>query len=313
MQRKIWIVWLSIAAVLFATAMAAQTGTAKRSGAAQEKPGLPSQATLNGFLKHMFGYDSTITWRVLAVEPTAVAGVSDVTVLLQNSQGQQTVRLYVLPGEKYAIAGEMMPFGADPFAPARKELAEHANGVAHGPENAPVTVVEFSDLECPSCKMAQPTMERLIKDEPDMKFIFQTYPLEQMHPWSLLGAKYAECVAQQSKDAFWKYISSVYADQEQITALLPQNVANPMSQAEPQIAKKLQDLAGAAGVDAQQVAACTKGAAVVAQIDKSIALGNTLGITGTPTLFVNGRKISNVNGMPYELLKSMVDAAKQGK
>lgn len=306
-------VLLSIAAVLLTTAMAAQTTVVRQSATAQDKAGLPSQATLDGFLKHMFGYDSTITWRVLAVEPTAVAGVSGVTVLLQSSQGQQTVKFYVLPGEKYAIVGEMMPFGADPFAPARKELAERANGVAHGPENAPVTVVEFSDLECPSCKMAQPTMERLMKDEPEMKFIFQPYPLEQMHPWALLGAKYAECVAQQSKDAFWEFISSVYADQEQITALLPQGVVNPMSQAEPQIAKKLQDIAGAAGVNVQQVVACTKGSAVAAQIRKSIALGDSLGITGTPTLFVNGRKISNVNGMPYELLKSMVDGAKQGK
>ncbi len=287
--------------------------TATRSSSTQGTAGLPTEATVNDFLKHTFGYDSAITWKVLEIAASPAPGVASVTVLLQNPQGQQTAKFFVLPGDKYAIAGDLMPFGADPFAPARNEIAANANGVVRGPENAAATVVEFSDLECPSCKAAQPTIDRLLKDEPAVRFIFQNYPLEQLHPWAFLGATYADCVAQQSKDAFWKFIESVYANQEQITALLPQGAANPMKQAQPQIAKKLQELAGAAGANAEQVATCSAEPATAARVRKSLALGQSLGITGTPTLFVNGRKIGNVNGLPYEVLKSMVDAANQGK
>lgn len=305
-----------------AVAQASKPGTtqAKSSGIAgaksttvQDQAGLPAEATVNGFLKHTFGYDSTITWKVLDISPAPAPGVASVTVLLQNPQGQQTAKFFVLPGDKYAIAGDLMPFGADPFAPAREQIAAKANGVAKGPANAAVTVVEFTDLECPSCKAAQPTIERLLKDEPDIKFIFQNYPLQQVHPWAFLAATYADCVAQQSKDAFWKFVEGVYANQEQVTALLPQNVPNPMTQAEPQIAKKLQELAGAAGANAQQVVTCSAESATTARIGKSLGLGEALGITGTPTLFVNGRKIGNVNGLPYEVLKAMVDAGKQGR
>ncbi len=317
-----------LAAVLMTSAVAQTnkpaTSAPKSGGAASaksapatanktEQAGLPTKATVDSFLKHTFGYDSSITWNVLDISPTEAAGVSSVTVLLKNSQGQQTAKFYVLPGEKYAIAGDFLPFGADPFEPARKEIAAKANGVVRGPENAAVTVVEFSDLECPSCKAAQPTIDRLLKEEPEVRFIFQNYPLEQLHPWAFLGATYADCVAQQSKDAYWKFIEAVYAEQEQITALLPANVPNPMTQAEPQIAKKLQEVAASAGADGQKVATCAAEPATAARVRKSLALGKDLGITGTPTLFVNGRKIANVNGLPYEVLKAMVDAAKEGK
>lgn len=321
---KRWMVVLTLAAALTPSAVAqtakpgaapakGAAGTAAKNEATTERAGLPTQATVDSFLKHTFGYDSTITWKVLDISPAPAQGVASVTVLLQSPQGQQSAKFFVLPGEKYAIAGDLMPFGADPFAPARNEITAKANGVVKGPENATVTVVEFSDLECPSCKAAQPTIDRLLKDEPEVKFIFQNYPLEQVHPWAFLAARYADCVAQQSKDAFWKFIESVYANQEQVTALLPQNTPNPMSQAEPQIAKKLQELAGGAGANAQQVATCSAEPATTARIRKSLALGGSLGITGTPTLFINGRKIANVNGTPYEILKSMVDAAKQAK
>jgi protein-disulfide isomerase len=313
--------------VLVLTVSAQQNSTAPKKAAtpAQSTPGtaaqtrianLPSVATVESFLKHTFGYDSIITWQVLGIAPSRAQGVADVTVLLKNAQGQQAVHLYVLPGEKYAVVGDMMPFGADPFAPARAEIASRANGPSRGPANSPVTIVEFSDLECPSCKAAQPVVDRLLGDEPDVHFIFQNFPLEHIHPWAFLGATYADCVGRENNAAFWKFIESVYASQEQITALLPQNAANPetaMKQASPAIAKKLQELAGAAGANPQQVAACSAEPATAARVRKSLELGEALEVTGTPTLYINGRRLQNLNGIPYEVLKSMVDTAKSGK
>lgn len=272
-----------------------------------------TEAIVDSFLKHTFGYDPSISWQVLSIAPSRADGVTDVSVLLKNPQGQQIVHLYVMPDGKHAIVGDLMPFGADPFAPARAEIQARANGVSRGPANAPVTIVEFSDLQCPSCKAAQPTIDRLLADEPDVRFIFQNYPLERLHPWAFLGAEYADCVGRQNNAAFWKFIESVYTNQEQITGLLPQNAASAedtMKQASPAISKKLQELAAASGANAQQVATCAVEPATAARVRKSLQLGTDLDITGTPTLYVNGRRVQNVNGLPYDVLKAMVDAAK---
>lgn len=307
--------FLSMLAV--AVSVAAQTPagktTAPTSTAAVSQP---SKETVDSFMKHMFGWDKNITYEVVEIKPSRSAGVSQVYVVLKSSQGQQTGIFYVMPDGKYAIlGGDLMPFGADPFAPARKEIAARATGPTRGPANATVTVVEFSDLECPACKAAQPTIDRLMADEPDVKFIFQNYPLENLHPWAFLAARYADCVGRQNNDAFWTFVGSVYRDQDAITALLPTNAASvqeAMKQATPAITKKLQELVAATPANSNRVATCANEPATDERIRNSIALGTDLDVTGTPTLYVNGRRLPSLGGMPYETLKAIVDAAKSG-
>ncbi|HYG99200.1 MAG TPA: thioredoxin domain-containing protein [Terriglobales bacterium] len=305
--------------LIFACSLGVAAQASKPSAASKPSPAVQStaaepvtEATVNSFLKHMFGYDASISWDVLDIGPSRAAGVTEVIVLLKNPQGQQNVRLYVTQDGKHAVVGDLMPFGADPFAPARAEIAARANGPARGPANAAVTIVEFSDLECPSCKAAQATIDRLLAEEPDVRFIFQNFPL-RAHPWAFLGAAYVDCIGRQNTPAVWKFIEAVYANQEQITAMLPQSatsIEDAMKQAFPAISKKLQELAASAGANPQKVSACAAEPATAERIRKSIELGEGLDVTGTPTLFVNGRRIQNVNGLPYEVLKSMVDAAK---
>ena len=91
------------------------------------------------------------------------------------------------------------------------------NGPSRGPANAPVTIVEFADLQCPACKAALPAIQRLLADEPKARFVFQQYPLTQMHHWAFKAAEYGECVYQQNPAAFWKFLDAVYGAQEQIT------------------------------------------------------------------------------------------------
>jgi protein-disulfide isomerase len=298
--------FLLLVGMLMAICAGAQTATQKKS-ATLSKPAtaqkaapaaggekLPAEATVDSFMKHMFGYDPNITWKVLDIKPAKAAGVADVTVLLKNQQGQAVQRFFVMPDEKWAIAGDIMPFGADPFARNRAELQARVNGVVRGPASAPVTIVEFSDLECPSCKAAQPTVDKLLQDVPGVHFIFQNFPLETLHPWALKAAKYADCVGREDPNAFWKFIESAYATQEQI---------NPTNADE-----KLKILAGQAGANATQVAGCSTQPQTAERIKASQDLGKSLDVTGTPTLFINGREIKNVNGMPYEILKQMVEA-----
>jgi protein-disulfide isomerase len=266
--------------------------------AATTVPGaLPSEQTVNEFLRHMFGYDPSLKWQVAKID-VSPEGMPEVFVALQNGPQSQTLRFYITPDGKHAMSGDVVPFGADPFAATRAVLAK-ADGPSRGPANAPVTIVEFGDLECPSCKDAQPVIEKLLADNPDVHFIFQNFPLTQIHPWAFKASAYADCIARANPAAFWKFAQSTYAAQAAIT---PENAD-----------AKLTELAVSAGVDGAKTAACAATPETKARVDASTKLGVDAGVTGTPTLFFNGRKVGNVTGTPYDFLDKLAKFNAAGK
>jgi len=266
---------------------------------AQEKSSgnLPSEATVNAFLQQTFGYDSSVTWKITAIKPSIAEGLAEVDVVVSNSQGQNGTTLYVTQDGKHALTGDIMPFGAKPYEPAKQALLKGVNGPTRGPEKSPVTIVEFSDLQCPHCKDAQPIIDKLLTEEPNARFVFQNYPLP-MHNWAGKAANYADCVGRNSNDAFWKFVQGTFNDQTNIT--------------ESNADEKLTAIADAAGVKGADVATCANKPDTRARVEKSVALGQSVGVSGTPTVFVNGRRIGNVVGLPPEILKGLVEfAAKQ--
>jgi protein-disulfide isomerase len=267
--------------------------------AAAPATNLPSEATVTAFLQQTFGYEANVTWKVSSIKPASVPGLAQVDIVLATPQGQQASRLYVTADGEHAVVGDIIPFGPKPFDPVRKLLEKGITGPGRGPKGAPVMIVEFGDLQCPACKAAQPAIEGLIAAEPDARFVFQNFPLE-MHNWAAKGAAYADCVGIASSEAFWKFIAKTYETQSDITA---ENAD-----------EKLTALADGAGVKGADIAACANTPVTKAHVDTSLALGKAVNVTGTPTLFINGRSIGNVSQVPAETLKGLVDfAAKQGK
>lgn len=281
---------LTLSAAHAQTAASAAKPEGAKPAAAAPSPSLPTTETVTAFMQRMFGYNTTIKWQVVRIEATDVAGVSAAVVQVIGPQGQQTVRIYVLPDQQHAMVGEMIPFGTDPFAAARGSLARGMNGIVKGPANAALTIVEFGDLQCPSCKAAQPTIERLLSDHPGARFVFQHFPLPQ-HNWAMKAAGYADCVGRSNNTAFWKFAQSVYDAQAEIT------IENADV--------KLKTLATAAGADGAAAAACSTTPETRARIERSVELGKQVGVGGTPTLFFNGRKISNVEATSYETLNAI--------
>jgi protein-disulfide isomerase len=293
--------FLPLLLVVMAVGLAgAQSDQATKSAKPAEKPGthasadLPSEATVNSFLEQMFGYQADTTWKIAGIKPSEIPGLSEVVVVLANQQGQQLSHFYVAADGQHALAGDVIPFGAKPFDPAKKTLEKGITGPARGPKDAPVTIVEFGDLQCPACKAAQPTIESLVAAEPNARFVFQNFPLE-MHNWAAKGAAYADCVGRASNDAFWKFISKTYEAQSDITA---ENAD-----------EKLTALADAAGVKGSDIAACAAKPETKARVDASIALGKAVDVTGTPTLYINGRKIGSFDARLADVYKSLVDFA----
>jgi protein-disulfide isomerase len=260
--------------------------------AAPEQPRakLPSQQTVETFMQRMFGQDPNIKWRIISINPSRIFNVADVVVQIGNPP--QISHLYVMPDGEHAIVGDVVPFGADPFLSTRTKLKMRATGPARGPASATLQIVQFSDLQCPHCKAAHPVFERLMKDYPQAKFVFQHFPLGN-HDWAAQAATYAQCVYEQDSESFWTFAKAVFDQQDSISA------ANAT--------EKLEALAATAGADTGKVSTCVGLPATIQRVQDSIDLGRTVGVTGTPTLYVNGRKIPSMTDIPYESLKQVID------
>jgi protein-disulfide isomerase len=296
----VFILTLCASAQTSSAAPAAKANAAKPStpaAASTAGTNLPSEATVDAFFKRMFGFEPNLVFKVLSIKPSPVDGLAEVTAVVNTPNGQQMTKLFV--EKDHAIAGELLPFGVDPFAQDRAILNKQAFGPTKGAASPAITIVEFGDLECPACKQAQPVIEKLMSGEPKVRLIFQNYPLEKIHPWAEKAAAYVDCIDRENKDAAWKFIASVYEQQEAV------NQQNEVGAAA--LTTTLNELATAAGVDAKKVAACTDSAETKQRLERSRKLGEEVEIAATPTLFINGRRVGNVLGMPAEVLKAVVD------
>jgi protein-disulfide isomerase len=300
MMKKV----LSVAAVLVLSLFAFAQQPSKAPAKASKKPAGaeapkaaaettgPSTEVVEAFLKRMFGYNENLVFKVSSVKPTGAQGISEVTAVVNTPQGQQVLRFFVTGDGEHAIMGELVPFGVDPFEKHRALLKKDAFGASKGPADAPMQIVEFADLECPACKQALSTVHRLQQDFPTTRFIFQSFPLESIHPWASQAAKYLDCIARQSDEAGWNFIEAVYSHQAEITA---ENAK-----------AKLDELVGTVEQDPAKIAACSETPETATRIRKSIQLGTEVNVTSTPTLFVNGRGVAGMNPQDYDALKSIV-------
>jgi protein-disulfide isomerase len=255
----------------------------------------PTVDTVNAFLKALWGYDDNRIWRVEAIQKTGAPGVSKVVVFVSDKSPNakvQTTAFFVTPDGAHAIAGDgIIPFGATPFAEVRKTLEARADGAARGAASKDLMLVEFSDLECPHCKDAQGTMDQLVKDFPNARIVYQSFPLVAIHPYAFKAAAYGYCVQKQKNDDYFPYAAAVYETQAGLT--------------EQTADQTLKNAVTKAGLDPATVDACAATQATKDQVNASIKLAEEIGVNQTPMLAVNGHLLP-LTSVPYETLKKIV-------
>ena len=96
----------------------------------------------------------------------------------------------------------MIDFGRDPFAEARKLLQERAMGPARGAKGKELLLVEFADLQCPHCKDAQATMDKLVQDFPQARVVYENFPLASIHPFATRAAGRCLCAQGEGRCGF---------------------------------------------------------------------------------------------------------------
>jgi protein-disulfide isomerase len=156
---------------------------------------------------------------------------------------------------------------------------------AKGPETAPVTIVEFADFDCAFCKRTHPTLQRLLSAYGDrVRFVFRDYPLP-MHPRAMPASVAARCAGEQDK--YWNYYDNLMGVQGDLS--------------DEDLKKRAQDV----GLDVNSFAACYAEQRHRDKVLKGMEDGRKLGVTGTPTFFINGRPL--VGAPAYEQLQGIVD------
>ncbi len=297
-MRLVWIAGLVLMAGMNATAQTAAVAQdpfpavdAKYFTAAT-----PTVETVNAFLRSQWGFDPARKWRVMAIQSTAAANVSKVTVFLTDSTPNakvQSFSFFALPDGKHAIAdgSGVIPFGAKPFEDNRKMLEERANGASHGATGKGLLLVEFADMQCPHCKTAQDTMKQVAQDFPQARIVYQSFPLTAIHPAAFAAAAYGVCVQKQKNDAFFVFLQDVFDHQE---ALTPERTDEVLKAA---VVK--------AGLNPAAVSACATSEATKVTVDASVKLAEDVGVDQTPMLAVNGHLLP-MTEIPYETLKKMI-------
>lgn len=255
----------------------------------------PTTATVDAFLKQLWGYDGTRIWRVEAIQTTQAPGVSRVIVYVTDKSAGakvQTSAFFVTPDGKHAIAGDgVVNFGATPFAADRQRLQARADGPARGAAGKELMLVEFADMQCPHCKEVQGTMDQLMKDFPNARVVYQNFPLTEIHPFAFKAAADGVCVAKAKPEAFWTYLQTVYDTQGGLTAESGDET--------------LKNAVVKAGMDPSVVDLCAATAATKERVNASVKLGEEIGVDQTPMLAVNGHLLP-LSAIPYETLKAMV-------
>ena len=255
----------------------------------------PTREEVDAFLKAMWGYDTNRAWQVTGIQKTAAPGVSKVVVLITDkSQPGKTAStvFFTTPDGQHVIADNVIDFGAKPFAANRALLQAQADGPARGAAGKELLLVEFADLQCPSCRDAQSKMDNLAQDFPQARVVFENFPLQEVHPFALRAAEMGECVRKSKGDAaFFLYAQAVYDGQNNLT---PERGEGMLSAAVTR-----------AGGDPAAVAACASTPAIRDAIAAQTKLGTSLGVDQTPTLAVNGHLLP-LGSLQYDVLKRIV-------
>jgi protein-disulfide isomerase len=158
---------------------------------------------------------------------------------------------------------------------------------AKGPKDAPVTIVEFSDFHCPFCRGAVATLQDVMRQYPGkVRWVYRDFPIPSLHPQAAKAAEAARCAGEQGK--FWEYHDVLFDSQQQTTVADFKRFADQLK------------------LDSKSFAACLESGRHQAAVQSDIEDGVRLGITGTPTFFINGRVL--VGNQPVENFKKIIEA-----
>jgi protein-disulfide isomerase len=158
---------------------------------------------------------------------------------------------------------------------------------AMGPANAAVTLVEFSDFQCPFCGRFAPTLKQIEQNFGDrVRIVYRQYPIPNLHPNAMKAAEASLCANDQGK--FWEMHDLMFQEQKQLAV------------------RELKAKAGRLGLDQKKFDSCLDSGRYTEQVQEDMKAGSRVGVTGTPALFVNGVRVEG-GAVPYETVAKAIE------
>ena len=263
-------------------------------GQAPAAPADPQAAVkrrLEGYLRYLYAWDDNVQVKIGQLLESSIPGVFSTVVDASHGENRLRQVFLVTADGRFVIRGEVLDTSIDPYTSARLGISL-TNQPSKGPAEAPVTIVEYGDFQCPTCKEMYPVLKELVSQQKDVRVVFKDLPLVAKHDWAMAAAVAGQCAYQQSNEAFWRLHDYFFENQAQLNA---QNLDATLDA----FATR------AGGLDAAAFTACRQQKATQHRVEASLEEAAALGLANTPTLFINGRPL--VGAQPRQIIERLID------
>jgi protein-disulfide isomerase len=292
MKRSI--VTLAAVAVLAVAGCKNSQTTQATSGGGANPGEVADKEQVSRRIGEYFGKSVTpgVALRVTDLAPAEVSGWNKGTLEVAAGGNTQNMSFLVSQDGRYFISGEVIDLTVDPLKAVMQKI-DLKGEPSRGPDDAKVTIVEYSDFQCPFCSRGYQIFEEQVMPEykDKVKFYFKNLPLKSIHPWAENAAIAAACAQQQNGEGFWKVYHSLFKNQREIN--------------QDNLKAKVTEFAKDAGLDEPKFTQCFDAKASQAQVDKDLEEATAIGANSTPTFFINGRRLEGAQ--PFENFKSIID------
>jgi protein-disulfide isomerase len=246
---------------------------------------------LEFYIRHLYLWGPHIKVEIGDFTPSPIEGLLQTTIRASFQLASQQRVMYVSKDGQQVFEGRAFPIAKHPFQ-SNLEKIKTADRPALGTAGAPVVIAVYSDFQCPYCaKEAQLIRGQLLQAYPkDVRVYFRDFPLDS-HNWALDAAVIGQCMHRLEPAVFWDYHDWIFANQSSTT---PQNLKD-----------KTAEFAAGKGIDAIKLSQCVESRETEPLVRQSIEEGRSVGVTSTPTIFVNGRPLAG--SMQWEQLKQVID------
>ena len=226
-------------------------------------------------------------------------GFLNTTITASNGTQTQTHDFFVTDDKKFLALGDVFEFNKDPRKEALRVMSLK-DMPTQGPTNAPVTIVEYADLECPSCAHMHQFLENdlLPKYGSKVRVIFKEFPLTNIHQWAVAGAVANECAYQIDASKFVPYRSLIFQHQSDVDAVQANSA---------QVRDLLLGYGQQVGLDRGKLAPCFDAQSSKSRVDAGRHEGDELSVNQTPTFYINGKVLAG--GAPPDIFYQAVDDA----
>ena len=248
-------------------------------GAMAQQPAAATAASqaqkVEAFLRYYFALGPDVQITVSTPTELGTSGILVVPIEVKSTEGSEKIKMYLTKDGRYLLRGELSDLTTDPLAENISKM-QLANAPVLGDPKAPITLVEYSDFECPVCRNLHDALRGLLPNYPQVKLIFKDFPIDAIHPWARTASLAGRCAYQQNHKAFWKMYDLIYDNQDLVSAATAWD--------------KMLDFAARVGLKVDTFKSCMVSPQAAAEVDASLANGQLLEVRATPTVFVNGRR-----------------------